>query len=112
MRSAKCAGSSTLWNRPKSWQPSGNPNRLAAAVSTWHPVLIVIVSLACLGLPVPALAAEDGTLELVGHWVGIVALILFVAAYLLVVIEEFTQLRKSKPVLLAAGLIWALVAYQ
>ncbi len=112
MRSAKCAGSSTHQNRPKSWQPGGNPNRLAAAVSTWHPVLIVIVGLACLVLPVPAFAAEDGTLELVGHWVGLVALILFAVAYVLVIIEEFTQLKKSKPVLLAAGLIWALVAYE
>jgi Na+/H+ antiporter NhaD/arsenite permease-like protein len=37
---------------------------------------------------------------------------LFVAAYSLVVTEEFTHLRKSKPVMLAAGLIWALVALQ
>jgi len=57
-------------------------------------------------------AAEDGTLELVEDWVGIVALILFTVAYVLVIIEEFTHLKKSKPVLLAAGLIWALVGYE
>jgi len=28
------------------------------------------------------------------------------------VVEEFTHLRKSKPVMLAAGLIWAIIAYQ
>jgi NhaD family Na+/H+ antiporter len=32
-------------------------------------------------------------------------------AYLLVMAEEFTDLRKSKPVILAAGLIWAMIAY-
>nr|WP_153305962.1 sodium:proton antiporter NhaD [Desulfogranum mediterraneum] len=31
-------------------------------------------------------------------------------AYGLVVFEEYTQLRKSKPVLLAAGIIWGLIA--
>lgn len=36
----------------------------------------------------------------------------FVIAYLVVVGEEFTHLRKSKPMMLAAGLIWALIAWQ
>ena len=36
---------------------------------------------------------------------------IFVLAYLLVTIEERTGLRKSKPVLLAAGLISSLVAW-
>ena len=51
-------------------------------------------------------------LDLTEHWVGVAAIMLFVAAYSLVVTEEFTHLRKSKPVMLAAGLIWALVALQ
>jgi NhaD family Na+/H+ antiporter len=50
--------------------------------------------------------------DLTAHWVGIAAMVLFIAAYLLVITEEFTHLRKSKPVMLAAGIIWALVAYQ
>jgi len=54
---------------------------------------------------------EVGSLVLVDGWVGIVALILFATAYVFVVLEEFVHLRKSKPVLLAAGLIWALVGY-
>lgn len=41
---------------------------------------------------------------------GIGALIIFVIAYLLVISEEKLHLRKSKPVLLAAGLLWVLVA--
>jgi Na+/H+ antiporter NhaD/arsenite permease-like protein len=55
---------------------------------------------------------EGTSLVLVSSWVGITALILFAAAYLLVVFEEFTHLKKSKPVLLAAGVIWALVAFE
>ncbi len=51
-------------------------------------------------------------LDLTGHWVGATALLIFVLAYLLVIVEEFTHLRKSKPVILAAGLIWAIIAYQ
>ncbi|PNU20436.1 sodium:proton antiporter [Geothermobacter hydrogeniphilus] len=41
---------------------------------------------------------------------GYLALILFIAAYALVILEEKIHLRKSKPVLLAAGIIWILVA--
>jgi Na+/H+ antiporter NhaD/arsenite permease-like protein len=53
----------------------------------------------------------EGTLiDLTGHWTGLLALVFFVIAYVLVVFEEATDMRKSKPVLFAAGLIWALVA--
>ena len=55
---------------------------------------------------------EAGALDLVGDWVGIVAVMLFAIAYVFVTVEEFTHLRKSKPMLLAAGLIWALVGYE
>ncbi len=41
---------------------------------------------------------------------GILSIIIFVAAYALVIAEEYTHLRKSKPVILAAGLIWGLIA--
>ena len=39
------------------------------------------------------------------------ALAIFFLAYFLVILEEFTTLRKSKPVLLAAGAIWMCVAW-
>ena len=48
-------------------------------------------------------------LDLTATWFGYLGLAIFVAAYLLVIFEETTQLRKSKPVLLAAGLIWGLI---
>ncbi len=69
------------------------------------------LALVLLGLPGLALAAGDGSpLDLTTHWVGYTAIALFVAAYALVMAEEFTHLRKSKPVILAAGIIWALIA--
>lgn len=52
------------------------------------------------------------TQDLTTHWVGLTALLLFILAYLLVIAEEYTHLRKSKPVVLAAGLIWALLAFE
>ncbi len=42
--------------------------------------------------------------------VGFTALFIFILAYLLVMAEEFIHLRKSKPVIFAAGIIWALIA--
>src|SRR5688572_26160538 len=41
---------------------------------------------------------------------ALVALGVFVVAYVFVIAEEFTHLRKSKPVVLAAGILWLLVA--
>ena len=49
---------------------------------------------------------------LTDNWVGYAALLIFVLAYVFVIVEEFTHLRKSKPVMLGAGLIWAIIAYQ
>ncbi len=43
--------------------------------------------------------------------IAIVALIVFIIAYLLVIFEELIELKKSKPVLLAAGIIWFLAAF-
>jgi len=61
-------------------------------------------------LPTAALAADGGQhLDLTATWYGIVAVVVFVLAYLLVVGEEFLHLRKSKPVMVAAGIIWGLV---
>ena len=48
-------------------------------------------------------------LNLTAHWAGIAALVIFVVAYVLVIFEEATHMRKSKPVMLAAGVIWALI---
>ena len=64
------------------------------------------------GLAFPPLAlAGAGPLDLTGSGVGTLSVALFVLAYALVMGEELLHMRKSKPVLVAAGLIWALVAW-
>ena len=57
-----------------------------------------------------AATGSDGPVNLTTHWAGYVSIVLFVAAYALVIGEEALHLRKSKPVMFAAGIIWALVA--
>ncbi|WP_326849265.1 sodium:proton antiporter NhaD [Alteromonas sp. a30] len=49
-------------------------------------------------------------IDLTHHWVGILCLIVFTASYLLVFLEDKINLRKSKPMLLAAGIIWGCIA--
>ena len=75
--------------------------------------LFALVSLPLTLFAAPlAFAAEAGhdRMDLTTSWVGIASLLVFVAAYALVIGEEFTHLRKSKPVTLAAGIIWAMIA--
>lgn len=55
------------------------------------------------------LLAATAVVDLTGTGLGIAALAIFIIAYALVVNEEFLHLRKSKPVIVAAGLIWILV---
>ena len=72
------------------------------------------VRAACAGalaMVFPALAlASDASLDLTTHWAGYAAIAIFVGSYVLVVAEEFTHLRKSQPVMLAAGVIWGVLA--
>jgi len=75
-----------------------------------HPLFLAMTLLA---LPVQAMAAANGhePLDLTNSGIGFAALAIFVVAYMLVMAEEFTHLRKSKPVIIAAGVIWAMIGY-
>ncbi len=59
--------------------------------------------------PGVALAGEHNSIDLTQSAIGYLAIIIFSLAYVLVMTEEITHLRKSKPVILAAGLIWAMI---
>ncbi|MEO8313954.1 MAG: sodium:proton antiporter NhaD [Pseudomonadota bacterium] len=48
--------------------------------------------------------------DLTGTSIALLTLVVFALAYALVIAEEFTHLRKSKPMIVAAGVIWVLVA--
>ncbi len=71
--------------------------------------------LSLLLLPTFAFATEVAdansiqNLNLSHHWVGYLALILFSIAYILAMFEEITDLRKSKPMVFAASLIWVFI---
>ena len=54
--------------------------------------------------------ASDPPADLTGSAFGITALAVFVLAYSLVPLEATIHLKKSKPVLVAAGIIWILAA--
>jgi NhaD family Na+/H+ antiporter len=72
--------------------------------------LIAVIALFLTGIAFASGAVSARVLDLTAHPVGYLSLLIFVLAYGLVMAEEFTQLRKSKPVILAAGIMWLLVA--
>tara|TARA_B100001971_G_scaffold25536_1_gene20007 strand:+ start:828 stop:2126 length:1299 start_codon:yes stop_codon:yes gene_type:complete len=50
-------------------------------------------------------------MDLTTSYVGYISLLIFVLAYALVMVEEFSHLRKSKPVIISAALIWGVIAF-
>ncbi len=77
----------------------------------YSPVLLVLF------LPSLALATEGvdsieplKPLDLTQHWAGYLALVVFAVAYILAMTEEVTELKKSKPMVFAASLIWIFIA--
>lgn len=74
-------------------------------------ITTLIFSLLLFSFPQISFAAGDvKMLDLTTHWVGYASLAIFVLAYVLVIAEEEIHMRKSKPVMVAAGIIWALIA--
>lgn len=65
----------------------------------------------CLCVISPATLAATGEIDLTHSAVGYIAIFLFVIAYIIVMLEEKLHLRKSKPVLVAAGIIWMLIGW-
>jgi Na+/H+ antiporter NhaD/arsenite permease-like protein len=56
-------------------------------------------------------SADAHLLDLTTHWIGYASLVIFFLAYVLVIAEEKIHMRKSKPVMVAAGIIWAMIAF-
>ncbi len=78
---------------------------------------IVLMLISVFFIPSLALASEQinsvdqaQPLDLTNHWAGYTALIVFALAYILAMTEEVTELKKSKPMVFAASLIWILIA--
>jgi len=56
-------------------------------------------------------ASGHERMDLTSSALGYTAIAVFVFAYLIVMAEEFIHLRKSKPVIIAAGLIWGMIGF-
>ncbi len=74
---------------------------------------IFILTLLTPALALANTAAGSGheRVDLTSSALGYTAIAIFVFAYLLVMAEEFIHLRKSKPVIIAAGLIWGMIGF-
>lgn len=72
-----------------------------------------LLALVACFVPTTAWAQDVAALHLAatGTLLGWTVIALFAAAYILVALEERIHLRKSKPVMLAAALIWGLIAW-
>lgn len=79
-------------------------------------LLSLITLLSLFAFPVLASGQEQATtgthnLNVGFAWVGVLCIGIFILSYAAVLAEEYTHMRKSKPVLLGAGLIWIAIAY-
>jgi len=70
-----------------------------------------ILTLLAPSLAMAATQAVHEPIDLTNAGIGFTAIAIFVFAYLLVMGEEFMHLRKSKPVIIAAGLIWGMIGW-
>ena len=50
------------------------------------------------------------SLDMISSPLGVFSVLVFILAYMFVMAEEYTHFRKSKPVILAATVIWAGIA--
>ena len=78
-------------------------------MSIWSVLLALVCLVGSTGSALAEAATPGGLLDLTNHVAGYAALFIFVAAYIFVIFEETTHMRKSKPVLMAAGLIWGII---
>ncbi|PCJ23561.1 MAG: sodium:proton antiporter [SAR86 cluster bacterium] len=86
-----------------------NPSILMHKFAGSPVVVFLVLSL----LPVMAFAASADPvdmMDLTSTWLGYLAVGIFVLAYALIILEENIHLKKSKPAVVAAGIIWVLVA--
>lgn len=74
-------------------------------------ILTLLAATTLMLLSPQAFAASAGQLELTNSLIGFICIAIFVVAYALVMGEEKLHMRKSKPVLVAAGLIWILIGW-
>ena len=77
-----------------------------------YSVLLVVLFLPSLVMATEgeSVLISSQRLDLTMHWAGYLALVIFAVAYILAMTEEVTELKKSKPMVFAASLIWIFIA--
>ncbi len=81
------------------------------AMITLRTFALTLLTLLTPALAAAATQAVHEPMDLTNSGIGFAAIAIFVFAYLLVMGEEFIDLRKSKPVIIAAGLIWGMIGW-
>jgi Na+/H+ antiporter NhaD/arsenite permease-like protein len=117
-----CLFALLLFTQPNKYLNLKFSNRLSRSLckgTTFHFSFLAKATLIVLGLLAPMLSfATEPTagtnpeqpLNLTRHWAGYIIVLLFAIAYILAMLEEVTELRKSKPMVFAASLIWIIIA--
>jgi len=74
-----------------------------------HRIALILLTLV---FPINAFASgsEAHLVDFTRDWTGLICLVIFLIAYLLVAGEEPLSMKKSKPMLVAGSLIWVIVA--
>jgi len=75
----------------------------------WTPITRYIFLLLFTAFSTPSFASDG--INLTHSLMGWICVALFVVAYVFVMLEEKLHLRKSKPVLAAAGIIWVIIGW-
>jgi len=74
----------------------------------------ISIAIVIILLPISLFAAtgegSESHLNATNYFLAQLCLVVFVLGYVFVILEEVTHLKKSKPVILAAGIIWIFVA--
>jgi Na+/H+ antiporter NhaD/arsenite permease-like protein len=80
----------------------------------FQPVLpfLLLMLVPAMGMATEGLAPEtaEKTMDLTRSWAGYISIIIFTGAYFLAMMEEVTELKKSKPMVFAASVIWIFIA--
>ena len=90
-----------------------NDGRPVSPCSRWT-LWVLLIGCAVALMPASTWGAEPRETLLgqrTADWRGIFCILVFLVSYLFVISEEKTQLRKSKPVMLGAGIIWIVIGW-
>lgn len=90
---------------------SANPLQGTSIAAIFGGSLILLAGMLLSPMALASMDYQDRMESLVLSPLALTALAILVLAYVVVIAEEYLHLRKSKPVILAAGLIWLMVAF-